>query len=429
MTSQETVPGRTWSLGDELVLEIESLCSGGEGLGRVDGLAVFVPYAAPGDSARVRVERVEKRFLRARIVELVSPSSVRRAPRCAHFGTCGGCAWQHVEYAAQRAAKGEIVREALQRVGGIAWERAIEVLYAGEWGWRARAELHAGVLPSGERVLGFRAANSRGIVALEECPVLLPAAEERIARYRAARRVEPASGRKASRARGAKPTSAGKGKAGSKEERIFLGVGDDGRTVLAGGQPASGADEDPVVEQTFLGSTYGFAADGFFQAHRALAPTLVERALGDAQGALAFDLYAGAGLFTLPLARRFSRVVAVESAKASVALGRENARRNRLENARFEHDDVEPWLTRTERARPDFVLLDPPRSGAGSAVVGALTALGPKRIAYVSCDPATLARDLRVFVEGGYALTDVVALDLFPQTPHVECVAHLVRLA
>lgn len=430
MTHAEESSGtRTPRAGDLLELTIERLASSGEGFARADGLAVFVPYTAPGDRVRVVVERVEKRFARARVEAVLTPSSVRRAPKCRHFGTCGGCAWQHVAYDAQIAAKADAVRDALQRVGGLAWERAVDVLHGDEWAWRARAELHGGALASGERVLGFRAANSRALVPLEECPVLVPAAAERLARFRAARRVSKNVSR-AGRARRANATEKEKEKdkkLGAEEERVYLGVGDDGRTVLAGGRPDSGADDDPVVEQRIHGFAFRFAADGFFQAHRALVPVLVERAVGDAAGALAFDLFAGAGLFTLPLARRFRHVVAVESAAGSVALGRENAQRNAVDNVRFEIDEVDHWLTRAERARPDLVLLDPPRAGAGPEVVAALVALGAPRITYVSCDPATLARDLRGLVDGGYELEDVVALDLFPQTPHVETIATLVK--
>ncbi|MBI5365384.1 MAG: class I SAM-dependent RNA methyltransferase [Planctomycetes bacterium] len=394
-------------VGDEFELAIDALASGGEGVGRADGLVVFVPGAAPGDRARVRVERVEMRFLRARVVELLAASPERRAPRCAHFGDCGGCTWQHVTPAAQHAAKRAFVRDALERIAGVRLERPVELLAGPEWGWRARAELSWRRDERAAAALGYRRAQSHAVVPVRECPVLVPAAEQGLVEASAS----------LARRRDVDPVDV--------HGRAWLACGDD-ECVLAG---LPGDDAPPgTITQRIAGFSFEFDVDGFFQGNRALVETLVERAVGDAQGALAYDLFAGAGLFTLPLTRRFRHVVGVEgSARAARQLA-ENARANRIDNLRAEHEDVARWLVRVPRAKPDLVLLDPPRAGAGVELARALVELAPPRIVHVACDPATLARDVKVLLAGGYALRDVVALDLFPQTPHVECIARLDRV-
>jgi 23S rRNA (uracil1939-C5)-methyltransferase len=212
-------------------------------------------------------------------------------------------------------------------------------------------------------------------------------------------------------------------------DRLELVAGDKGE-IAAAPTPSETIESgrSARVRQTIAGLELTFEAGSFSQANRAIAECLVLRAVGTSRGALGVDLYAGAGLFTLALARRFTLVHAVESDAASVRLGRENARANGIDNVRWSGEDVKAWLVSAGRElRPDLVLLDPPRAGAGRAVVEGIAELRPRELAYVSCDPATWARDLRLFVDRGYAIRTIAALDMFPRSYHVEVVAHLSR--
>jgi 23S rRNA (uracil1939-C5)-methyltransferase len=186
-------------------------------------------------------------------------------------------------------------------------------------------------------------------------------------------------------------------------------------------------DEELEASRSIAGNRYRFSAEGFFQINQTLLPELVAYAIGDAYGEAAVDLYCGVGLFTLPLAKRFARVTGVEGNPAAVAYARRNLSDAQLSNAEVECAPVGLWLTANAhtQAPVDLVLLDPPRTGLEEGAAGGLLALQPQRIAYVSCDPATLARDLRVLTGGGYTLATVAAFDMFPQTHHVETVAFL----
>jgi len=369
--------------GDVVEVAVEKLVFGGDGLARVGAQVVFVPLAAPGDELRIRVTEVGRGFARGAILEVLKPGPARRDPRCRHFGVCGGCTLQHVGYAAQVAAKAEFVRESLRRLGGIDWTGEIPVRTATEYGYRARAEVQAR-----RGHVGWFRTGTHEIVDVDECPVLVPEAEALLARLRA----EP-------------PRHA-----------VHIAAGDDGTAT---------ADPRATVRRRVAGFDFEIAPDAFFQGNRLLADALVLEATAGPAGALAADLYAGAGLFSLALARRFARVVSVEGRRAASAQAAANAQRNGIANVEFAAQPVEGWLAAHTGARPDFVLLDPPRTGTGAHGARLVAALGASAITYVSCDPATLARDLRTFAAAGYGLESVVALDMFPQTHHVETVAKL----
>lgn len=369
--------------GQVVEVDVEKIVFGGDGLARTGAQVVFVPFAAPGDRLRIRVTDVGKSFARGAIVEVVKPGPSRRDPRCRHFGACGGCHLQHVDYAAQLDAKAAFVRESLRRIGHVDWTGDIPVRAAAEWAYRTRAELQAR-----RGHVGYFRAGTHEIVDVEECPILVAEAEMFV---RGLRAQEP-------------------------RNAVHVAVGDDGNVVTGGGA---------AIRQRIAGFDFEFAADSFFQGNRLLADELVREAVGDSAGGLAIDLFAGAGLFSLPLSRGFRDVVAVESRRSASRRAEANAARAAVTNVRFEAESVETWLARPPAAPPDLVLLDPPRTGAGPSVVGGIAALGARDVTYVSCDPATLARDLRLFIDRGYRLVSVVALDLFPQTYHVETVAKL----
>jgi 23S rRNA (uracil1939-C5)-methyltransferase len=366
-------------------VDVEKLVFRGDGLARSGGIAVFIPFAAPGDRLRVRVTEIGRGFARGEIVEVLQPGPSRRDPSCRHFGACGGCRLQHVAYDAQLEAKVGFVRESLRRLGGIDWTSEVPIRSAAEFGWRTRAEIQAR-----RGHVGYFREGTHEIVDVAECPILAPAVEAFVLGLAN----DP-------------PKSA-----------VHVAVGDDG--VVATGHGA-------VVRQRIAGFDFEFGVESFFQANRLLVDELVREAVSGASGGLAVDLYAGAGLFSLPLARTFGEVVAVEAHGATARRGAENAARNSVTNVRFVADSAENWVAQATSTRPDLVLLDPPRTGVGPRGAEAIAKLGAPNVTYVSCDPATLARDLQVFVALGYRLASVVALDMFPQTYHVETAAKLVR--
>jgi len=199
-------------------------------------------------------------------------------------------------------------------------------------------------------------------------------------------------------------------------------VGDDGISVV----PAVAGFEPGVIRRRIGNETYSFSAESFFQVNYDLVESLIAEAIGSAKGQFAIDLYCGVGLFTLPLARRFARVSAVEANPRATEFARRNVQAAKLENVEVVTLDVAHWLKHSRPFEPlDFLLLDPPRVGCENAAIAGILALRPRRIAYVSCDPATLARDLKKFIADGYSLDSVAAFDMFPQTHHVEIVARL----
>ena len=392
------------ALGDIHDITIEKIVYGGDGLGRVHGQAVFVPLSAPGDQLRIRVTSLERNFARAVIEAIVEPAATRRAAPCQYFGVCGGCQLQHLQYTAQLSTKVDFIRESLRRMGGIDWQTEIPILAADEFGYRSRAEIKVN-----DEQIGFFKANSHDLCEVTECPILLPAANAELQELHRPPNLLP-----------------------SRATRVYLTVGDDKTLVTpATGENSRDAEIDAkgTVQQTIAGIKYSFGVRTFFQSNRLLVERLVETAIDSAQGQIAFDLYAGAGLFALPLARVFAQVYAVEGSKISSKHGLKNAQTNRIRNVKYEAMSVEAWLKfqAPKLPRPDLVLLDPPRAGAGEAVIQRLLALKPAKIHYVSCDPTTLARDLKWLTKAYYKIDSITGLDMFPQTYHVETVVKLAR--
>ena len=394
-------------VGRVVETEIERIVPGGAGLAHAAGRTLFVGLAAPGDRVRVRIERVTGKVAFASIVEVLSPGPGRVEPPCSYIGRCGGCDFQQVGYEAQLEAKVGIVRDCLRRIAGTEPPAEIPMLPSPDpWAYRTRAEWHH---DPARRRLGYLARDSGRVVDVAACPIAAPALNAALAglRDRLASGMLPGDVRE-----------------------VRAAAGDDavGLVPALDGQPPA------ELARTVAGERYRFDAECFFQANAALLEPLVAEALRfappvDASSpGPALDLYCGVGLFTLPLARRFAEVVGVESHRAAAAYAARNLANAGLGNARIDAVAVEPWLSRHAALAPvAFLLLDPPRVGAGAEVVAGILALRPTRIVYVSCDPATLARDLRLLLAGGYRLERVAALDLFPQTHHVETVAHLAR--
>lgn len=390
-------------VGEQIEVEIERIVPGGAGMAHARGQTLFVPLAAPGDCLRVRVERVKSGVAFASLVGILSPGPERVEPPCPYFGRCGGCDFQQLAYEAQLRAKVEIIRDCLRRIARLEPPAEIPIIASPTaWRYRSRARWQH---DAAHGRLGYYELASHRIVDVAECPVVVPELQESLARLRAA------LGEGASRTITA--------------EEFEAVAGDDGVSLIP---PLAKADTSER-RRSIAGETYRFDAECFFQINHALLGALVREGLGEERGETAVDLYSGVGLFTLPLARRFARVYGVEGNARACSYARRNLADANLTNAAVEAAQVGAWLARNARslAPVDFVLLDPPRTGAESGAAEGILTLAPRRIAYVSCDPATLARDLRALIAGGYALDSVRAFDMFPQTHHVETVAHLSR--
>jgi len=429
---------------------IERILPGGLGLAHAEGRTIMVALAAPGDRLRVRIDRVKGNVSFARIEEILTPSPLRVEPACPYFGRCGGCDFQQLSYQAQLDAKVEIVKDCLRRLARI--EDIPDFQIAGapnQWHYRSRAQWQYDAV---RQKLGYFESGSRNVCDVAECAVLAPALHETLESLR----VRMNDGSLPDQARDFRAVAGDEGISISPAVRVSS------PTVREGSGLAVAEVRD--ITRTIHGERYRLNAESFFQANDGLLPGLIDAAIGDAKGETALDLYSGVGLFTLPLARRFSRVIGVESDTAAASFARENLASAGLTNAGITNQDVGRWLERdaiawleenmecgdlsplSEKRRQagslarqprwgarvaalqsqtDFVLLDPPRTGAESRVITGVLGLKPKRISYVSCDPATLARDLKKLIAGGYRLAAISAFDMFPQTHHVETVAHL----
>lgn len=362
-----------------MILEVGPWAHGGHCVARFEGQVVFVRHAMPGELVRVRVTSRTAKFLRADAVEVLRASPHRVSPPCPWAGRCGGCDFQHVSLDEQRRLKALVVRETLQRIGGISWPVEVEAVAGDDGlGWRTRMRY---AVVDGRP--GMYAHRSHDLVEIDRCLLAHPGTPDVL------------SGQ-------------------------WPGVGSVNAVVSSEGQ-TSGTLVERVHHRRFR-----VAADGFWQVHPAAATTLVDAVLAGLEprsGETALDLYAGVGVFAAFLAEAGCPVLAIESDRAAVS----HARRNLadLPSVAIERGRVDRVLARLELGSVDLVVLDPPRTGAGASVVRRIAGLRPRRIGYVACDPASLARDLRSFLGLGYHLESLRAFDLFGMTHHIECVAML----
>ncbi|MDQ2921448.1 MAG: class I SAM-dependent RNA methyltransferase [Acidobacteriota bacterium] len=406
-----------------LEVEIERLLPGGVGLAHGEGLTLFVSLAAPGDVLRVGLDRIQGNVGFASIIEILKPSPHRIEPPCPYFGRCGGCDFQQLTYEAQLNAKVEIIRDCLHRIAKIDIPLDIPINPSpNQWHYRARAMWQ---VDSSDKLVGYFERGSNRVCDVEYCAVLVPELQTTLERVRNEIRAETAAERL---------------------RDIEVVAGDEGVSVAP---PLAGFNTD-IVSRVIGNETYYFSAEAFFQVNHELLVPLIGEAIrnsygeenapkgdaageansetrAEARGETAIDLYCGVGLFTLPLARRFERVIGVEGRARATEFARRNLEFAKLNNAEVVTSPVSDWMKQHARSfgPVDFLLLDPPRAGAENAVIAGILALRPAQIAYVSCDPATLARDLKKLIAGGYALDSVAAFDMFPQTHHVETLAHL----
>lgn len=390
-------------------VEIEKLVYGGDGLARVDGQVVLAPYVLPGERVELTAERVKNGLLRGELLKVLQPAPERITPRCEYFADCGGCHYQHADYRLQLSLKESILRETLQRIGRIRYEGEIAIVSAEPWYYRNRLQLHFE-----ERTMGFHKAASHEVRAIAHCEISSPLLNEAISKLQTAIR-QPQW-----------PPFLRSLELFTNEAQLQMNILDSARPVAArffewctGFLPSS---VPGAIDYAAAGHTFRITRGSFFQVNRFLIDALVREVLGDASGTHAADLYAGVGLFSLPLAQRFSVVDAVErSAPAFRDLewnaGAANA------NVRPAKTSAEEFLSALSSA-PELVIADPPRAGLGREATERLLELKPARVTVVSCDPSTLARDLAKLL-ACYRIRRVALVDLFPQTFHFETIAHL----
>ncbi len=421
-------------------LTIEKMIYGGDGLARnAEGKTVFVPLVLPGEEVTAEVEEEKPGFVRANVEQLLTPSEKRIQPGCPYFGSCGGCHYQHTDYENQLEIKRAILRETFRRTGKFEWEKEI-ITHAGEpWGYRNRTRMKVQTQP--EFALGYRRLASHQLLPVEKCPISAPGINRMVSHLWELGR------------EGRVPQGIG--------EIEFFANQDDSQLLLEiyGAPPITGLQDffrdlqvrmpelQGLAAFTLLGphsqanlepkQTMGasflayraaerqfrVSAGSFFQTNRSLVDELASMVTSGFSGRVALDLYAGVGLFANHLCKRFHQVFAVESSPASAADLQANIQKNVI----AVRATTEQFLQKSLNLNPDVVVADPPRAGMGDSATKLLAALRVPRIVYLSCDPTTLARDLRLLLDFGYQVEEVHLIDLFPQTFHIETMVRLAR--
>jgi 23S rRNA (uracil1939-C5)-methyltransferase len=446
----------------DLLLSIEKLIYGGDGLARTppgtDGrsMAVFVPFVLPGERVDVEIRQEKPGFARGSVAQLIDVSPGRAEARCPYFQQCGGCHYQHIPYERQLEFKAEILRETLQRIAKIELKSEIRLHGSPPWNYRNRTRLQVRTVP--EFALGYFRFGSHEFLPVRECPISSPllnrvmarllelrglncpaaveeielfadAADERLLAWAFCASEADKRGRDLSRW----------AEALERELPEISGMTFfSSRRQTSESRPEDDAPMDPkslaqsgakAIRYRTKSHEYQVSAGAFFQVNRYLIDELVSVVTGDARGDLALDLYAGVGLFSAALAQNFHHILGVEASLTSHADFVQNVPANvKAVGARTE-DYLESEYRKSQpvRKRPDLVVLDPPRTGAGKVVIRSLVELGAARIRYVSCDPATLARDIVPLLAAGYHIEEAHLFDLFPETFHIESVLLLAR--
>ena len=453
-------------VNDVLILDVADLELGGKAVARHDGEVVLVDRGLPGDRVRARITRRRRGWAEASLESVERGSPLRVAAPCPHFGRCGGCRLQDLHYDEQCRTKQRQVVEVLARIGGLSDPPVRAIAPAPErFGYRNKMEFSFHPGPGGEPLLGL---HERGgydrVFALETCLLPSPltveivrwtarfAAERRwsayhpvrhqgVARFLAVRHLQ-ATGECAANLVAASDDLPGLeewalGIAGRSDEvrSVTLSINRSRANVAFGEESRVLRGRDHILERLH-GLEFEASANAFLQTNSRQAEALYGEALAQARlegGETVLDLYCGAGTLTLVLARAAGQVVGVESVPEAVSAARRNAERNRIANARFVEGEarrvLREWALGERPGRPaaEVVVVDPPRAGLHPRVVARVAELAPRRVVYVSCNPATLARDLKDFVARGFRVAEVAPFDLFPHTPHVECVVRLER--
>lgn len=375
---------------EEVVLSIEKIASGGDGIGFIDGQAVFVPFSVPGEQLRCRVTEKSGNYLRAAITEILEPSPFRTQPLCPIYETCGGCNLQHISYPHQAELKAETVKDAFRRTAHIDLGNP-EIAAGTGYGYRNRVQLHF----CDDHHLGFMEAGSVTPVRADGCPVAVDVISDWLR----------------SQNRKSNPRKELQARIGQRER--FALFGQDGKLYIEG--------LDALAVAVVAGREYRFPLRHFFQSNLPLAGILADDLAEKLQGARAADLYCGAGLFASRLSESFDEVACVESDTVSLEAARGNVPKSK---ASFFARDVESW-TRSAKGRWDWVVADPPRAGLSGIMRSWLKTADVGGFAYVSCDHTTMARDIGDLAASGWHLDYLKLYDFYPQTGRIEALALL----
>lgn len=392
---------------EEVELKIDHLANLGMGVGRVNGWVVMVPFVIPGELVKVRIYRNHSQFSEADLLEVLEPSESRVTPKCALFSLCGGCQYQHIDYDQQLKIKTQQVQELLEKNGDIQFPVSLAKSSKQVYGYRSKITPHYNRPDkNGEQPIGFLKYGRRhDIVDVKQCVIATDAINQSLPGMREKAILE-----------------------GGKKRRQR------GGTLLLR-ETLEGVVNNPkaVVSEKVGALTFQFKAGEFFQNNPFILPDLVEFVQSHASEngiTHLVDAYCGVGLFALSLAQAFESVVGVEISEAAIQLAKVNAQIHAIENVRFQIGKAEAIFQHIEfTGENTSVIIDPPRKGCDLVFIQQLLDYHPRKIIYVSCDPATQARDLKYFVENAYRLTEVQPFDLFPHTRHIESVAVLERIS
>ncbi len=437
-------------------LSIDGYSSEGAGVARLDGLVVFVPGALRGEVCEVQLLKVNKNIAFGKVNQVVTPSPARLTPDCPYFGKCGGCQTRHMTYEEELCFKRSKVEDALRRIGGA--ELSVPVILGAENTLRYRNKIQFPV--SDGPKLGFYRPRSHDVLDVDDCllqPESAGAIRHVVKRWMDTFHIsayDEKTGRGLVRHLYVRASSAGaclcclviNGKKLPHEQDladalmvsvpsltgVLLNVNTKDTNVILGDEYRV-LRGDAYLEDTLCSLTFRLSVPSFFQVNRAQTEVLYGKALEFAAltGAeTVLDLYCGIGTISLAMARHAKKVYGAEIVPEAVEDARKNALRNRIENVEFFCADAGDAAQRLANigVHPDIVSVDPPRKGLAAEVVDVVAAMSPRRIVYVSCDPATLARDVKRFTERGYLVQNAVAVDLFPRTQHTECCVRLERL-
>jgi len=389
-----------FTVGDRLEVAVDTIAFGGMGVARKEGMVIFVPFAADGDELLVEIVAVRKRYYLGTIIDVRKPSTERVEPKCSSYYRCGGCQYQHLNYRHQLAIKTGQVRDSLERIGKISSPPVREIIPSPRaFSYRGKADYHVRQQGDAPPRIGFMSVGGDELVDIERCEIV----DESINEACRSLRADIESGRR---------TLSGE------RLSVWSGTG-----YCTGGR----------VTRTVKGKLLDVPCEGFFQANLSLVDQLVDAvtALGDLHETdRVLDCYCGSGLFSLFMAPKVSRIFGIESESESVRCARDNLHQYGHSHARFFHGRVEQIIRRkitAPKVPVDLLLLDPPRTGCARTVLEEVAVMKPRRILYISCNPATLARDLRFLVESGFSPAVVQPVDMFPQTRHVEVIVKLER--
>jgi len=446
---------------DSIELEITGYIAEGSGVGRYENIAVFVPLAAVGDRLRVKILKTAKTYAFGKLEQILSPSPDRVRQDCSQFAKCGGCVYRHIDYAAELRAKEQRVRDAVERIGGFR-DLPIRSIVgsANPDHYRNKAQLPIGKAAGKGITLGFYASHSHRLIPCEEC-FLQPAA------FTAAMRAFQEWALKTGE--DVYNEATGKGRlrhlylrqAGATGEimvcvvvngngvhqepelvellrknvpglkSVIINVNREKTNVVLGKKCRTVWGEDTITDM-LCGLKFHISPLSFYQVNRDQAErlyTIAGEYAGLTGGETLLDLYCGTGTIGLSMAKKAGKVIGVEIVEQAVEDAKRNAERNGIANAEFLCADAAKAadMLKNRGVRPDVVVLDPPRKGCDSSLIETVVKMGPERVVYVSCDPATLARDLKIFAQQGYVPKELTPVDMFPRTSHVECVVLITR--